>query len=81
MQCSTVTAFMKVKFKFMSGFYSGVWGETSGKETSWKIQCRWEDNIKKELREMGWWHGQDRSGSVDGQVAGSCDAVMNLRVQ
>jgi hypothetical protein len=30
---------------------------------------------------MGWWHGQDRSGSVDGQVAGSCDAVMNLRVQ
>ena len=30
-----------------------------GKETTWKTRCRWEDNIKVDLREVGWvaWTG------------------------
>ena len=28
-------------------------GETSGKETTWKIQNTWQDNIKTDLQEVG----------------------------
>jgi hypothetical protein len=38
-----------------------------------KPRCRWEDNIKMDLREVGWGHGVDRSGLREGQVAGSCE--------
>jgi hypothetical protein len=41
---------------------------------------RWKDNIKMDLREVGWGYGLDRSGSGQGQVAGFLNAVMNLRV-
>jgi hypothetical protein len=33
---------------------------------------RLEYNIKMDLREVGWEHGLDRSGSGQGQLAGSC---------
>jgi hypothetical protein len=33
----------------------------------------WEDNSKKNLRNVGWGHGLDLSGSGQGQVAGSCE--------
>ena len=31
----------------------GSGGETSGKETIGRPRCRWEDNIKMELQEVG----------------------------
>ena len=34
---------------------------------------RWDNNIKMNIREVGWVHGLDRSGSVQGQVAGWCE--------
>jgi hypothetical protein len=40
---------------------------------------RWEDNIKIDLHEVGCRHGLDRADSVYGQVAGCCEAVINLR--
>jgi hypothetical protein len=48
------------------------WGNLR-KETSWK--CRWEDNTKTELQEVGWGtqNGLDSSGSGKGQVAGTCE--------
>ena len=38
-------------------------------------RLRWEDNIKMNLREVGWEQRLDRSGSgsAQGQVAGSCE--------
>jgi hypothetical protein len=34
-------------------------GETWGNETTWKTRRSWEDNIKMNLREVGWeiWTG------------------------
>jgi hypothetical protein len=38
------------------------------------VWCRWEDNIKMDLREVGWGgHGLDQSGSGSGQVASCCE--------
>jgi hypothetical protein len=34
---------------------------------------KWDKNIKMNLRETGWDYGVDRSGSGQGQVAGSCE--------
>ena len=33
----------------VQGFGGGAWG----KETTWKTRCRWEDNIKMDLQEVG----------------------------
>ena len=33
----------------------------------------WEDNIKMDLRKVGWGHGLGRAGSGQGQVSGSCE--------
>jgi hypothetical protein len=35
----------------------GFGGETCGKEPLARPGCRWEDNIKMDLQEIGWWHG------------------------
>jgi len=53
----------------------GLSGETWGKETTWKPRLRGEDNIKMDLREVGWGHELDWSGSESGQVASSCECV------
>jgi hypothetical protein len=37
--------------------------ETWGKKTTWKAQIEKEDNIKMDLREVGWGHRLDWSGS------------------
>ena len=37
------------------------------------LRFRWEDNIKMDLRDVGWGNGLYRSCSVQGQVAGSCE--------
>ena len=41
---------------------------------------RWEDNIKIDLREAGWGHGLDRSGSGQEQLAACCECSNGLRV-
>ena len=38
-------------------------GKPEGRRTLGRPSCRWEDYIKMDLRELGWGHGLDRSGS------------------
>jgi hypothetical protein len=38
-----------------------------------KRRLRWEDNIKMDLRDVRRGNGLDRSGSGEGQTAGSCE--------
>jgi hypothetical protein len=35
-------------------------------------RCKWEDNIKMDLGEVGWGQVLDRSGTGYGQIAGCC---------
>jgi hypothetical protein len=41
------------------GAYRVLVVRSEWKETTWKTRCRWEDNIKVGLREVGWvaWTG------------------------
>ena len=56
------------------GVHRVLMGKPDGKRTLAKQRDRWEDNIKMVFSEVGWGHGMDWSGSVYGQVAGSCDS-------
>jgi hypothetical protein len=47
--------------------------KTWGRRTLGRSRRRWEDNIKMDLREVGWGHRLDSSGSGQGQVAGCCE--------
>jgi hypothetical protein len=48
-----------------------VWvGKPEGRSTIGRPRCRWKNNIKIDVREVGWKHGLDGSGSRQGQVAG-----------
>jgi hypothetical protein len=47
-------------------------GKPEGKRPLGRPRCRWVDNIKMDLREMGW-YGLDCSGSGYGPVEGSCE--------
>jgi hypothetical protein len=38
-------------------------GKPDGRKLLGQLKCRWEDSIKTNLREVGWRHGLDRSGS------------------
>jgi len=42
-----------------------------GKRPLGTSRCKWEDNIKMVLQEIGWGHGLHWSGPEKGQVAGS----------
>jgi hypothetical protein len=56
--------------------YRVLVGKPEGKRPLGRLRCRWEDNIKMDLQEVGWgWHGLNSSGSGEGQVVGSseCD--------
>jgi hypothetical protein len=44
-------------------------GKPDGKKRLGRPRRRWEDNIKVDLREIGW----DTSGSRQGPAEGSCD--------
>ena len=45
-----------------------------GKRQLGRPKCRWEDNIKMDLREVGCGrYGLDRVGSGQGQVMGTCE--------
>ena len=48
-------------------------GKAGGSRPIGRPRRRWEDNIKMDLREVGWGHGLDLSGSRYGQVTGCCE--------
>jgi hypothetical protein len=52
--------------------YRVLGGKPEGKSPLGRLGRRWEDNIKMDLQEVEWGHGQNRSGSGYGQIAGTC---------
>jgi hypothetical protein len=44
-----------------------------GKKPYRRPSCRWEDNIRMDLGEIGWESGLDAFGSGEGPVAGPCE--------
>jgi hypothetical protein len=42
--------------------YMALVGKREGRKPLGRPRRRWEDNIKMELREIGWGHGLDQSG-------------------
>ena len=56
------------------GAYRALVGKPEGGRPLGRPRRRWEDNIKMDLREVGWGgHGLDQSGSGKGQVVGCCE--------
>ena len=56
------------------GVHKVLVGKPEGKRPLGRPRCRWEDNIKMDLQEVGkglW--GLDGVGSGWGQVAGACE--------
>ena len=47
-------------------------GKPEGRRPPGRPGRRWKDNIKMDLREVGWGHRLNRSGSGYGQMTGSC---------
>jgi hypothetical protein len=45
------------------GAYRALMGKPEGRRPLGRPSRRWEDNIKMDLREAGWGHGLDQSGS------------------
>jgi hypothetical protein len=45
------------------GAYRVLVGKLEGRRPLGRPRCRREDNIKMDLREVGWGHGLDQSGS------------------
>jgi hypothetical protein len=41
------------------GAYRVLVGKSEGKRPLGRPSCRWEDNIKMDLWEVGWGHGMD----------------------
>jgi hypothetical protein len=54
------------------GVYRALVGKTKGRRPLGRPKRRRQDNIKMDLRKVGWGHGLDRSGSEYRQAAGSC---------
>jgi hypothetical protein len=48
-------------------------GKPEGRRPLGRPRRGWEDNTKMDLREVGWGHGLDQSGSGYGQVVSSCE--------
>jgi hypothetical protein len=46
-----------------SGFFRVLVGKSEGRRPLGKPRHRWEDNIKRDLTDVRWEHGLDRSGS------------------
>ena len=55
------------------GAHKALVGKPVGMRPLGRPRRRKEDNIKMDLRELGWRHGLDQSGSGQGQVAGCCE--------
>jgi hypothetical protein len=43
--------------------YRALVGKPEGRRPLGRPRCRWKDNLKMDLREVGWGHGLDQSGS------------------
>jgi hypothetical protein len=54
-------------------------GKPEGKKPLGRPRHRWVDNIKMDLREIGW-EGMDRIDLAQDRDQGSCEHGMNLRV-
>ena len=54
------------------GVYRVLVGKPERRRPLERPRHRWENNIKMDLREVGWGHRLDRSGSGSRRVAGSC---------
>jgi hypothetical protein len=54
------------------GAYRALVGKPEGRRPLGRPRHRWEDNIKMDLREVGWGHGLDQWLRI-GQVASSCE--------
>jgi len=54
------------------GAYRVFVGKPDGKRPLRRPRGSWEYNIKVDFQEVGWGYGLDRSGSGQGQLAGSC---------
>jgi hypothetical protein len=52
------------QMKERRGAYRVLVGEREGRRPLGRHRRRWQDNIKMYLREVGWGHGQDRSGEL-----------------
>ena len=60
-------------YRARRGAYRVLVGKPEGRRPLERTRRRWEDNIKMDLREVGWGrHRLDRSGSGYKQVVGSC---------
>jgi hypothetical protein len=61
--------------------YRVLMGESEGKRPLGRSRCRWEDNIKMELREVGY-EGMDWIGPPEDRDKWQAlvNAMMNLRV-
>ena len=57
--------------------YRVLWGKLERKKPLLKSRHRWEDNIKIDLKEIGWEAG-DCSSVAEGPVAGCCGQCNGL---
>jgi hypothetical protein len=60
-----------------TGFW---WGKPDGKKPLGRHRRRWEDNIKMDLREVGWEMGWIELAQDRDRWRAHVNAVMNLRV-
>jgi hypothetical protein len=63
------------------GMHIGYWWELQKERDHWEDQDRWVDNIKMDLREIGW-NGMDRIDLTQDRDRWRAlvNTVMNLRV-
>jgi hypothetical protein len=47
--------------------------KSEGKRRLGRSRCRWENNIKMDLKEIGLEYGVDSSGSGQGPLSGICE--------
>jgi hypothetical protein len=69
MKWAGIVACMGVEDRLILGFV----GKPEGKSLLGRPICRWEDNIKMDVREIGWVNGLDSSGLGQGLVEGSSE--------
>jgi hypothetical protein len=55
------------------GAYRALVEKHEGRSPLERPRRRWKDNIKMDIREVGWGHRLDQSGSGQKEVAGSCE--------
>jgi hypothetical protein len=55
------------------GVYRVLLGKPEVKKSLGRPRRRQKDNINIDLQGVGWWHGLVRSGSGQGEVAGTCE--------